>query len=344
MSAPLRFESFVSGDPPTAAFESLRAAIYTAPPPEPLLAGTECLLAFRDQRPVARASLWLVDDLHGAPGLSGLIGHYESLDRFGPDLLGEACRRLEASAVARGGRLARILGPMNGNTWARYRLALPSEAGDRSFEPQVFLTEPMNPMSYPDDFAAANFTVVTRYLSRIDLDPGRPADDAGTITERLAARGIRVRTLDLARFDDELHALHALSLEAFADNPFYTPLSFAPFRAMYEAIRPLIDPELVLFAEDEAGLVGFMFGFFDPLSPALGGPPRAVAKTIAVAKRARGLALGHHLMDELRRRSHERGAREVIHALMHETNASTRMSARHETHVFRRYALFESAR
>jgi hypothetical protein len=88
---------------------------------------------------------------------------------------------------------------MNGNTWARYRLALPSEADDRSFEPQVFLTEPMNPMSYPDDFTAANFTVVTRYLSRIDLDPGRPADDADTITSAWPRAGfVSARSTSLA--------------------------------------------------------------------------------------------------------------------------------------------------
>jgi GNAT superfamily N-acetyltransferase len=340
MSESLRFESFVAGEPATVAFESLRGLIYPSPPPEPLTPGTDCLLAWRDEQPVARASLWLADDLHGAPGRSGLIGHYEALDdRAGVTLLTESCARLVARSAA--SSLARILGPMNGNTWARYRLALPLEPDDRRFDPLVFLTEPINPPTYPPHFMAAGFTVAARYLTRIDLEPGRPASDAEAIAARLSARGIRVRTLDLARFDDELVALHALSLEAFADNPYYTPLAFAPFRAMYDAIRPLIDPELVLFAEDDQGLVGFHFGFLDPLSPALGGPMRGVAKTIAVAKRARGLALGHHLMDELRRRAHERGAQHVLHALMHATNLSTRMSARHETHVFRRYALFE---
>ena len=48
--------------------------------------------------------------------------------------------------------------------------------------------------------------------------------------------------------------------------------TFAPFRAMYEAMRPLIDPELVLFAEDDDGLVGFQFGFIDPVSAARGRP------------------------------------------------------------------------
>jgi GNAT superfamily N-acetyltransferase len=334
----LRFERFVAGQIATTAFESLRARIDPAREPEPLRPGTVCLLGWRGDVPAARGSLWLVDDLHGAPGRSGLIGHYEALDaEAGVALLDRARRQLLSDAD---GRLARILGPMNGNTWARYRLALPPEPGDRAFDPPTFLTEPVNPFTYPAHFEAAGFAIVARYLSRIDLDPSRAASDSEAIASRLAARGIRVRSLDLARFDEELVGLHDLSLEAFADNPYYTPLAFGPFRAMYEAMRPLIDPELVLFAEDDDGLVGFQFGFIDPISAARG-RPRGVAKTVAAALRVRGLGLGHHLMDLLRRRVYERGAHESIHALMHATNLSTRMSARHDTHVFRRYALYQ---
>jgi GNAT superfamily N-acetyltransferase len=66
-----------------------------------------------------------------------------------------------------------------------------------------------------------------------------------------------------------------------------------------------------------------------------------VVKTVATAPGARGLGLGGHMLDLIRQRARALGGRGVIHALMHVDNFSMRMSARHRTRVFRRYALYQ---
>ncbi len=63
-------------------------------------------------------------------------------------------------------------------------------------------------------------------------------------------------------------------------------------------------------------------------------------KTLATAPELRGLGLGAYLTDEVRRISLEKGFGAVIHALMHVTNDSRKIS-RHTASVFRRYALYQ---
>jgi GNAT superfamily N-acetyltransferase len=132
-----------------------------------------------------------------------------------------------------------------------------------------------------------------------------------------------------------------LSLVAFAENRYYTAIGFDAFHAMYQRMRPLLVPELVTLAHDSRGrLAGYLFAYPDPV-PAGGTPNRVIVKTVATAPAMRGKGLGHRLLDHVRRTAYERGYRVAIHALMHVDNASMRMSARHESEVFRRYALYQ---
>lgn len=320
-------------------FDAVRSRAGYPTPDEPVQPPARCLLArAHDRTPVARLSFTLAADLHGAPGCSGLIGHYERTDPFaGTVLLRDALLRLRQEGAER------VLGPMNGSTWGRYRLALPPEPWHGAPEPP-FLSEPANPPGYPDDFRDAGFRLDAMYESAIveDLSEADPRRDE--LAERVRARGASVRTLDPARFDEDLRAIYDLSVTAFAQNLYYSPIGFDEFRARYAPIRPLLDPELVRLAHDADGrLLGFVFAFPDALSMEGGRPTRVVLKTLATAPEARGLGLGTFLTDEIRRIAHEKGYASVIHALMQADNSSIRIS-RHSARVFRRYALYEWVR
>ena len=337
MSTPLAVSAFRYGAPETARFEAVRVAhpIYRGLPPESPAPGIECRLVLRGDHPVARASLALAPELHGVEGVTGLIGHFEAQDAESAHVLLSEAR---VSLSARGA--GRVLAPMNGSTWGRYRLALADERGDAP-EPQPFLGEPVNPAAYAAWFESVGFEVAARYESRIDESPGEPAADARELAQRVAQAGIRVRTLDLDRFESESRILFELSLAAFADNPYYTPIGWDEFRAQYERLRGMLRPELVLIAEDAgAQPVAFQFAYLDPLTAATGGSPRAVVKTVATLPAARGMGLAGHMLDVLCERSVALGARSVIHALMHVANFSMKMSSRRRSRVFRRYALY----
>jgi GNAT superfamily N-acetyltransferase len=304
---------------------------------DPLSTRAECLMVWRGEEPVARCTLLEVEGMYGAHGRSGLIGHYEAVDgEAGVRILTEACRRLADDGVAR------VLGPMNGSTWLRYRLALPSEPGDPIQNPPFFPGEPRNPFEYPQHFLEAGFEVAARYESRLDDDLTTEAADAVTLRQSIESRGIRVRPLDLTRFDEELSRLYDLSVIAFAGNLYYSPIDSTSFKQLYEPARSLIDPALVLMAEDAGGsLVSFFFSYADPSSVVDGRPVRLVAKTIATAPAHRGIGLGRHLFDLMATTARERGYAAILHALAHTDNMSMKISKRHGGRLFRRYALYQ---
>lgn len=285
--------------------------------------------------PAARLATYVREDLHGAPGTTGVIGHYAARDpAAGVALLRAAAARLRARGAAR------VLGPMNGSTWARYRFALHDEGAPAG---QPFLGEPVNPPDYPRQFAAAGFRELARYESRIATDVATSNPRAAAAEIAAAERGVIVRQLDLARFDDELRDLHALSTRAFAGNLFYSPIAPASFQAMYRPLRAMLDPAFVLLARAaDDRLVGYAFAYPDPLDLVEGRPWRLIVKTLAVDPDWRSFGLGALLVERLHAEARAKQLTAVIHALMHVANNSLRISA-HTADVFRRYALYEHA-
>ncbi len=288
------------------------------------------LVARWKEGPLARASLRIAHNLAGAPGRTGIIGHYEARDEAaGITLLRESLVRLADAGAER------VVGPMDGTTWDRYRLALPTPASNRA----PFFTEPANPPEYPRHFEEAGMDVVEWYVSQI-------VEDLAALTERTRApawsleeQGVRLETLDPAAFDVALDELYRVSIAAFADNPYFSPISFERFRTLYAPMKDVLDPELVLVARTGDGeAAGFALSFPDPLDPA-GRPTRVVVKSLAVAPAGRGMGLGSLLVHETHRRAAEQGYDAAIHALMHVGNDSLKISS-HGGRVFRHYALY----
>ncbi len=256
-----------------------------------------------------------------APSWGGLrtvaVGRFSCRDaKAGAGLLQDVCDRL------RGEGYGAVLGPMDGNTWASYRLVVESD-GSASFA-----MEPHNPEWYPEAFSAAGFEVVSRYISSVR--------DAGVAVKKPAAPiGVKLRAFDPSRAEEALGAIHALSVKAFAGNAFYTPISREAFVGSYMPVIGVLDPELVLLAEDARGeLVGFLFGIPNLAEGAK--PESVILKTYASAKKG----VGSFLADTFHQRVQERAYERVIHALMHEDNLSAMHSDRTGGRVFRRYALY----
>lgn len=298
----------------------------TAPPPS-----SRRLLARARGRPVARLSLGVSKELVGTPGRTGYVGWYEAVDPdAGTALLCRAREILSEDGIRR------VIGPFHGSTWDRYRLAVRAPGPE---EPPPFLTEPWNPPDYPAHFAAAGFEPVAEYESRVAAPAEAAALERGAEARaRLGEGGISVRTLNPARFNEELRRIHDLSVDAFAANRFYAPIGWTRFHALYAPLRTLLDPSLVLLAESAAGEpLGFCFSLVDTLAPPE--RPRVIVKTLASAPAARGMGLAGALVSITHASEAARGA-EIVHALIESGNLSRRISAGHEARPFRRYALF----
>lgn len=285
--------------------------------------------AFEDGALVARCSCWWQRTPQRLDERIGLIGHYAAADRAaGLAVLARAC----AALASAGCTLA--VGPMDGNTWRRYRFI--TSRGDA---PPFFL-EPDNPDDWPGHWLAGGFGPLGTYTSAVNEDLA--VEDARTDAARDAMMdaGIAIRPIDPARAESELRRIFALSLEAFSGNFLYTPLDEQEFMAANRALWPHVRPELVLMAERGGDLVGFMFAVPDVLQASRGETiDTVILKTMAVGNGCRGMGLGGVLMDDVQRAARGLGFRRAIHALMHERNRSRTLSARY-ARTIRRYTLF----
>jgi predicted N-acetyltransferase YhbS len=288
-----------------------------------------CLVEDGSGQAVARCSLWWKSAPPYGDHWIGYVGHYAVSD---PDaalvLLQSACERL----AAEGRTLA--VGPVDGNTWQRYRLLT-----ERGVEPPFFL-EPDNPDEWPSQFTAAGFSPLAQYHSALNTDLS--ADDARLreLTRRVADQGVTIETLRPERFDEDLRRVHALSLLSFRNNFLYTPISEADFLAQYTPIRSHMRPDLVLLAEKGEELIGYIFGIPDLLRARRGQRvDTVILKTMAVHPDHGGGGIGGLLMARCHQAARAVGFTRAIHALFHESNRSGRISS-HTARVIRRYTLF----
>jgi hypothetical protein len=215
-----------------------------------------------------------------------------------------------------------LLGPMDGDTWHRYRVVTESDGS------QPFALEPQ---SGPHDFAAftaAGLAPISTYVSS-------RARLAGTVSgDPVSMPGVTVSAWDGQGAEQLVGKLFETSGSAFSSNHFFKPITLGAFLDLYRPILPMLDPRHILFAHGPSQqLVGFLFGMLDRLTS--GSKPAAILKTYASGLRG----VGHLLADTFHRRALELGFEDVIHALMHESNVSRERSARHNATIFRRYAL-----
>jgi GNAT superfamily N-acetyltransferase len=286
------------------------------------------LLRATDGTPAGRCSLWWSGAPSHAGQCLGYIGHYAARDaKAAAELLHYACEQLAPHAGL-------AVAPMDGNTWNRYRLLT-----ERGTEP-VFFLEPDNPDDWPSHFTENGFTPLANYFSALNEDLNQPDQRTCELMRRHTEQGIRLRPVNLERFEDELRALCPLALSSFQQNFLYTPISPEDFLAQYLPIRPYLRPELVLIAEMEKQPIGFMLALPDLLQAKRGQTvDTVILKTLAVHPAHMGAGLGTLLLAHCQDEAARLGYRRAIHALMHETNNSRRISS-HTARPIRRYTLF----
>ncbi len=259
----------------------------------------------------------------------GYIGHYAASRRGAArTLLRHAVQRL----AARGCQLA--IAPVNGSTWRNYRFVI--DGGSR---PPFFL-EPQNPREWVEDLTAAGFAPRATYRSAITERLDDEAPRLHAIERRLRDQGVTLRPLDPARIEDDLQRIHALALACFRQNFLYTAISKTAFLADYMKIVELVRSEQLRLAERDGTLIGFVFAVPDHAQAGRGEAiDTLILKTVAVRPGRAWAGLGRVLIHEVNRMAARDGYRKVIHALMHESNASLAYSRRIASPL-RRYAVF----
>lgn len=282
--------------------------------------------------PAARCSLWWTHAPRHAGYRIGCIGHYAAQERrAAAALLDHACRDLAAA----GRNLA--IGPLDGNTFRSYRFVT-----RRSFDgpphPPFFL-EPDNPDAWPADFTAAGFTPFGEYYSAL-TDLNAPDARLEQAESSLNEHGIVVRPLDPTAFTAELTRLYDVIMVSFSRAVLFSPIRRDEFMAQYAPLQGVLIPELMLLAEQEGRLVSFLLILPD-LAQAQRGEAvdTVILKTAAVLPEMGGVGLGGALVALGQEKARQMGFRHAIHALMHASNLSRKISA-HYAQPMRQYTLF----
>jgi GNAT superfamily N-acetyltransferase len=167
------------------------------------------------------------------------FGFFEARDAM---VAQELLAAVEAHARRRGSQVVR--GPVNPSLHDACGLLV------EGFEDPPYALMPYNPSSYAAFIEDAGYRKV-KDLYAWDLDLMAPLSPR---VERLAERvrqrnGVLVRPVDLRRFDAELEILKRVYRAAWSDNWGFVPPTDAEIRQLAVDLRPVVDPELVLFAE-----------------------------------------------------------------------------------------------
>lgn len=278
----------------------------------------------------ARCSVWWTVVPPAENERLGVIGHFQAASAgAGRQILEHALSRLQEHGCT----LA--VGPMDGNTWRRYRVLT-----ERGEEPTFFM-EPDNPDSWQGVFEGAGFAPLADYSSSLVDNLARRDPRLDRTRARLERDGVRIRCLDLSRFEADLKSIYEVSVVSFTGNYLYTPISEAAFLAQYLPYRDKIRPELVLIAEHEGRAAGYLFAIPDYAEALRGNVIRTViGKTLAVLPGRRYGGLGVVLTNLLHERALALGYSRVIHALQHEGNDRVRNMSEYFGKIMRRYILY----
>jgi GNAT superfamily N-acetyltransferase len=185
---------------------------------------------------------------------TGCFGFYEAVDD--PAVARVLMESVEGWLAERGSRV--VLGPLNFST--NEECGFLAEGFDRSPAIMMPYTKPY----YLDQMADLGYGKARDLVSyRLESD--------GTIPEHLARFsrraeerfGVRVRSLDMRRFEDEVRVAFDVYNRAWADNWGYVPMTDGQFRYMAEELKPVVVPDLALIAELDREVVGFSLALPD---------------------------------------------------------------------------------
>ena len=236
----------------------IKDQVFKLGPSHPFRLHSEMVLflARNGGRVVGRAAA-IIDhhfvDYHGEK--TGFFGFFESVqDTQVPDLLFSGVREW-----LRQKGMERMVGPMNPSTNDECALLV-----DGFGEPPRLMM-PYNPPYYPSLLEKTGLSKVidlyTYWLEARSFQQERLA----RLTERLLRKEpeLRIRAIDLNRFPEELRVVREIYNDAWSKNWGFVPITEAEIEQTAKELKPLVVPELVLFAYWGDDPVAFSVGLPD---------------------------------------------------------------------------------
>ncbi len=124
------------------------------------------------------------------------------------------------------------------------------------FKPSQVIMAPYNPPYYQGQMEAYGLKKVKDLLCwEISMADGyRIPERIMNLTDGVAERyGVRIRKIDMRRYDEEIQTILELSNTGLIENWGYSPASEAEAEDMAKEMKRILQPKGVLFAEDKTG-------------------------------------------------------------------------------------------
>lgn len=223
-----------------------------------------------------------------------------------------------------------IIGPINGSTWKKYRITLPSNN-------MPFLMDKYNKPYYAELFEGYGFETISNYTSSVTKKLDKDYSRLEKFSKIFSSKGIKFRKFNPDKFDEDIRKIYDVSVKSFVNNFLYTPIDFDDFYKMYEPVKNFLNPEWILIAENEnSSPIAFIFGFDNLFSR---DKKSLVVKTLAQIPDYKYRGVGSYLTEYMHKKAFLNNYDSVIHALMHESNVSANILTGELYHEYKLYGV-----
>ncbi len=218
------------------------------------VAETRCFMAFRNGEAVGTIGAAVDRNYQREDPGAGFFGFFEFPDdeEIPAALFEAACEWLRARGMER------ALGPFNFNTNHEFGLLVDG------FDSDPMVANPHNGTWFEKHYRALGLEPVMDWYAYA-FEPGEIDERIVRIANRTLDRHpeVRVRNVDMKRFDEEVAILHAIYDDAWEHNWAHVKMERAEFEYLAQGFRSFIDPRFVFIVEVGEEAVGLSVTFPD---------------------------------------------------------------------------------
>ena len=205
---------------------------------------------YNNEKPAARFAVTTYPD-----DKTAYLGFYECEDNS--DTAAFLFSQVEKFCCDKG--FARILGPVDGSFWQKYRLKI------NLFDEPPYTGEPYNKPYYFDQFKANGFNVAEHYISNRfrAVDETYEKEKFSHRYEDFLSRGYRIESPTSDNFDITIGAVYDMITALYSDFPVYKNISKDDFCRVYAGYKQIMDMSMTKIAYYNDKPVGFYISIPD---------------------------------------------------------------------------------
>lgn len=167
---------------------------------------------------------------------------------------------IQIESMARSEGAKDIKWPVNGNFYHSYRI---QKSGDpHELGPCAVYHE-----YYHELFASKGYKIIRQWenMRRPFEDLAQEQESANAYLSKKyeAYRNLKIRHVDMSRYEDEMRTVFELMNRSFSYMDDYEAIEFKEFYESYKAYRPILDPGLISIGEYHGEAISFCLSFKD---------------------------------------------------------------------------------